>query len=80
MSNLKLTSLEIDKYRAFGHVQVAQLGRVNLFVGRNSIGKTSLLEAIWLYARRGASTVIRDILTARDESLLPLNRRRLARG
>lgn len=72
MSNLKLTSLEIDKYRAFGHLQVSQLGRVNLFVGRNSIGKTSLLEAIWLYARRGASTVIRDILTGRDESLLPL--------
>lgn len=72
MSELFIPSLHIVNYRAFRDLHITHLGRVNLFVGRNNIGKTSLLEAIWLYSRRGASSVIREILAGRDESRLPL--------
>ncbi len=48
MGNLILNSLEINSFRAFEHLQIERLGRVNLIVGKNNVGKTSLLEAIQL--------------------------------
>jgi hypothetical protein len=48
MGTLILNSLEINSFRAFEHLQIERLGRVNLIVGKNNVGKTSLLEAIQL--------------------------------
>ena len=44
-----------------------RVGRVNLVVGRNNAGKSTLLEAVRLWASRGSAAVIRHILTAHDE-------------
>ncbi len=49
MSALKLDSLSISGFRAFEHLAIDRLGRVNLIVGKNNVGKTCLLEAL----RRG---------------------------
>ncbi len=68
MSNLILPSLEIRNFRGFEHLQIERLGRVNLIVGKNNIGKTSLLEALSLYAAGGSPSLIWDILKLRDES------------
>ena len=68
MSNLVLDSLEIKNFRAFKHLKIEKLGRVNLIVGKNNIGKSSVLEALWLFARRGEPALIWDILGARNES------------
>lgn len=51
MPDLLLNSLEIKGYRGFEHLTVDRLGRVNLVVGKNSVGKTALLEALYFYAR-----------------------------
>lgn len=67
MSELLLNSLEIEGYRAYRHLLIPQLGRVNLIVGKNNVGKSSLLEALWLYAKRGNLSELRKILQARDE-------------
>src|SRR5712691_3450606 len=68
MSNLILNSLEIRNFRAFEHLQIERLGRVNLIVGKNNVGKTSLLEAIQLYASRASTpTFIWEIMRARRE-------------
>ncbi len=67
MSDLILNSLEIQDFRAFEHLKIEQLARVNLIVGKNNIGKSCLLEAIRLYAQRGSPEVMREILMARDE-------------
>ena len=40
-----LSSLRLSKYRAFESLEIADLGRVNLFVGKNNCGKTTILEA-----------------------------------
>jgi energy-coupling factor transporter ATP-binding protein EcfA2 len=40
-----LDSLKISGFRAFKEYAVENLGRVNLFVGRNNSGKTTILEA-----------------------------------
>lgn len=38
--------LQISGYRGFEVVNLSQLGQVNIFVGNNNSGKTSLLEAV----------------------------------
>ncbi len=68
MSELILPSLEIRNFRGFRHLQIERLGRVNLIVGKNNIGKSSLLEALRLYMRRGHPSLIWEILEFRDES------------
>ena len=68
MSELHLNSLEITNVRCFEHLTIEKLGRVNLIVGKNSVGKTALLEALWLYAANGSPFVINDILESRDEN------------
>jgi AAA15 family ATPase/GTPase len=52
-SELLLDSLEIKGYRCFEHLTIEKLGRVNLIVGKNNVGKTALLEALWFYAQGG---------------------------
>lgn len=70
MGDLILDSLEIQGFRGFRHLQIEKLGRVNLIVGKNNVGKSSLLEALQLYARRGSPTLIWEFLRSRDESKL----------
>ena len=67
MSDLILDSLEIKNFRLFKHLEIERLGRVNLIVGKNSVGKTSLLEAIRIYAYRAFPTVIMNMLRSRNE-------------
>ncbi len=47
--NKMLESFTIENYRSFNNFKLSQLGRVNLFVGENNSGKTSILEAINLF-------------------------------
>ena len=74
VSNLILDSLEIRNFRGFKHLQIERLARVNLIVGKNNVGKSSLLEAIQLYAHRGSPILLREQLRARDESRPVLDR------
>lgn len=45
-----IESLRIEGYRGFEQFEMSGLGRINLLVGRNNAGKTSVLEAIRLLA------------------------------
>src|SRR3989442_14163526 len=72
MGNLILNSLEIRNFRAFRDLKIDHLGRGNLLVGKNNVGKTSLLEAIQLYASRASTTTfIWEIMSARREVKQP---------
>ena len=44
-----LTRFEVQNFRGFEHLAVESLARVNLIAGKNNIGKTALLEAIFLH-------------------------------
>ena len=70
-TELLLGSLEIKGYRCFEHLKIEKLGRVNLIVGKNNVGKTALLEALWLWSDGSdwlqILLVIKMILERRDE-------------
>ena len=65
MSGLKLQSLRVQNFRAFRDLKVDDIGRVNLVVGENNVGKTTLLEAIHLYASGGQFGIAEKILQDR---------------
>jgi hypothetical protein len=50
MSDLKLNSFRVQNFRTFKDLTIDRLGRVNLIVGKNNVGKTALLEALWIWA------------------------------
>lgn len=53
-----LTTITLDGFRSFRHYAVEGLGRVNLFLGGNNCGKTSLLEAIEFLVSKGEPSVL----------------------
>ena len=72
MGTLILNSLEIRRFRAFDHLQIKHLGRVNLIVGKNNVGKSNLLEALQLYARTAsAQTIISEVMETSKEIRQP---------
>jgi len=67
MANPLFDNLEVRQFRAFDYLRIEQLGHVNLILGKNNVGKSTLLEALWLYANLGSPEVIQSILESRDE-------------
>ena len=65
--NLHLPSLEIKGFRGIADLSVPRLGRVTLVAGVNGVGKTTLLEAVRVYAARGSYAVLASILGNREE-------------
>jgi recombinational DNA repair ATPase RecF len=61
-SKLVLDSLEIRQFRGLSELRIEHLGRVNLIVGKNNVGKTTVLEALSLYARPGDPKVLLELL------------------
>ena len=64
-----INSIEIEGYRGFDRFEMADLGLVNLLVGRNNSGKTSVLEAIYLLTSKGDPAAIWQLLWKRGEQL-----------
>jgi ABC-type branched-subunit amino acid transport system ATPase component len=53
-----IRSLSIQGYRAFAQFSMENLGQINLIVGTNNSGKTSVLEALHLLSTNGDPSVI----------------------
>ncbi len=67
--DLMLDSLQILRFRCFRELRIGRLARVNLIVGKNNVGKSTVLEALRLYAKPGSAFDLFQILLARDEIL-----------
>lgn len=59
--------LEIKGYRGFSHFEMGKLGRVNLIVGMNNSGKSSVLEALYLLGRQGDVSAFTELAMRRGE-------------
>lgn len=70
MSNsLILDSLDIHNFRRFRKLRIERLARINLIVGKNNVGKTTLLEALQIYASRAEYQALWQLLETRRESV-----------
>ena len=65
-----ITSLTIENYRVFRHFTLDDIARVNLVVGPNNAGKSSLLEAVHLLMSQSPSQSLLQILDERGERTL----------
>lgn len=61
------SSIRIQRYRGLDSFKMEGLGRVNLLVGRNNSGKTSILECIELLRSAGRPQVLWSIAGRRGE-------------
>ena len=61
------SSIRIQGYRGLESFQIQGLGRVNLLVGANNCGKTSILECIELLRSPGTPRVLSNIARRRGE-------------
>ena len=61
------SSIRISGYRGLDSFKMDGLGRVNLLVGTNNCGKTSILECIELLRSAGNRYVLSSILGRRGE-------------
>ena len=72
MANLQ--SLKIKRFRGIRDLSVENLGQINLVVGDNNCGKTSVLEAIQLFRASGSGNLANIYKIARQrESLFGQN-------
>jgi AAA15 family ATPase/GTPase len=62
-----LNSLEIRNYRNLKGLTIPALGKVNLITGKNNTGKSTILEAIAIYASKADLALIYDLLDERGE-------------
>ncbi|MBM4035201.1 MAG: hypothetical protein FJ291_25950 [Planctomycetes bacterium] len=65
-----LTSLQVEGYRGFaGRYTLRGFSQVNLLVGKNNCGKTSILEALHLLASGGDPKIVIETALRRGETV-----------
>ena len=67
VSRLHLPSLTVEGFRGIRALELSDLGRVTLLAGKNSIGKTTILEAIRAFASRGDTWSLINLIETREE-------------
>ena len=57
-----LDHIHIENFRLFKNLDIPKVGQVNLITGKNNSGKTTLLEALRLWANRKSLTKVKSVL------------------
>lgn len=70
MSDHFFKSVKIENFRGLKSLEISDLARVNLFVGKNGCGKTSVLESVFLLVGISNPNLIVDRQNARGIGLL----------
>jgi len=65
-----IKNLQIEGFRGFRRFEMDGLGRVNLLVGTNNSGKTSVLEAVYLLMSLGDPASLWHVLSRRGEQFI----------
>lgn len=65
-----MDSLYIKNFKNIKELSINDLGRVNLIVGKNNVGKSTLLEALSIYVSNGDETWLRLLLSNRGETII----------
>lgn len=62
-----LNSLQIKNFRSLENFEVSKLGRLNLIVGKNNSGKSTVLEALRIYAGSANIALLEKIADEHNE-------------
>lgn len=62
-----MQTIKINNYKNLEDIELKELSRVNLIVGNNNVGKSTLLEAIMIFASGGNINTLQEILEIRGE-------------
>ena len=62
-----MKSIHIKNYKNLKDFKIDSLSKINLIVGKNNVGKSTLLEAISIFASGGNILSLREILDIRGE-------------
>lgn len=62
-----IQKLHISGFKCFRDLDLPQLGRINLFVGKNNSGKSSILEAVELFASDSIRALFAAVARRRGE-------------
>jgi predicted ATPase len=65
--SMRLRSLVVKNFRQLRDLSIADLGHLNLIVGGNNSGKSSLLDALRLFAAKAAPSLIEELLVSHGE-------------
>lgn len=65
-----IKNLRISNFRMLEDFFVPTLGQVNLIVGKNNSGKSTVLEALRIFARQGHPSLLKEIVYSHDEHYL----------
>ena len=63
----RIDSLGITNFRGIDQLEISRLGDVSLVAGKNGVGKTTILEALRVYAARGSAKTLEEVLDDREE-------------
>ncbi|MCY4629793.1 MAG: AAA family ATPase [bacterium] len=66
---LHLPDLSISGFRGIENLAIGKLGRVTLLAGRNGVGKSTVLDAVRVYAGQSDPTILDIVLDERGEVL-----------
>ena len=67
MAEPHLPSLTIEGFRGFKKLDLRKLGHVNLLVGKNGVGKSSVLDAVRLYSSHASFETLGALLFERGD-------------
>ena len=65
-----METFHVNNYKGLKDLELRGLSRVNLIVGRNNVGKSSLLEVLSLYYSGGSVNELLDILDYSGERVV----------
>ena len=68
-----MDSIYIKNFKNFRELTIEKVGKVNLIVGKNNVGKSSLLEAISIYITNGEENWLRKLLADRGENIFDVD-------
>jgi AAA15 family ATPase/GTPase len=62
-----LNSLHIKNFRSLENFEISKLGRLNLIVGKNNSGKSTVLEALRIYAGNANGALLEKVAAEHNE-------------
>ena len=70
---MSLESIKVENYKGLDGLEVSEIRKINLITGVNGVGKTALLEAMWLFTGRHNPDLIFHAVVQRSVMMLAGN-------